>query len=126
ALRLPGPYQLQAAIASLHADPETDWEEMALLYSRLLDFVPSPVIELNRAVAVAFAHGAGAGLTLVDAIDGLDGYYLYHSARAALRRRLGRNTEAEAADERALALAPSEVERAFLRTRLVQDRGGRT
>ena len=117
-LRIPGPYQLQAAIASLHAEPETDWRQIALLYSRLLDFTPSPVVELNRAVAVAMAHGPEAGLALVDAIDGLDDYYLLHSTRADLLRRLERNAAAAEAYDRALALAPSGVERAFLCGRL--------
>jgi len=113
-LRLTGPYQVQAAIAALHADDETDWSQIALLYSRLLDFTPSPVVELNRAVAVAFAHGFAEGLALVESIDGLDGYYLFHSTRADLLRRLGRSTDAAAAYDRAITLAPSEVERAFL------------
>jgi RNA polymerase sigma-70 factor (ECF subfamily) len=113
-LRLTGPYQVQAAIASLHADDETDWSQIALLYSRLLDFTPSPVVELNRAVAVAFAHGFAEGLSLVESIDGLDGYYLFHSTRADLLRRLGRGIDAAAAYDRAIELAPSEVERAFL------------
>jgi RNA polymerase sigma-70 factor, ECF subfamily len=124
-LRVPGPYQLQAAIASLHTEEETDWSEIALLYSRLLDFTPSPVVELNRAVAVALAHGPSDGLLLVDAIDGLDDYYLYHSARADLLRRLGRGGEAAAAYERALELAPSEVERRFLHGRLLEEERGR-
>src|SRR5579859_2679571 len=115
ALRLPGPYQLQAAIASLHFEPETDWDEIALLYGRLAEVVPSPVVELNRAVAVAMADGPEAGLALLDAISGLEDYYLYHSARADLLRRLGRPAASEY--ERALALAPSEVERDFLRRR---------
>jgi RNA polymerase sigma-70 factor (ECF subfamily) len=113
-LRLAGPYQLQAAIASLHADAETDWAQIALLYSRLLDFTPSPVVELNRAVAVAFAHGFAEGLALVESIDGLEGYYLFHSTRADLLRRLGRIADATEAYDRALELAPSEVERTFL------------
>jgi RNA polymerase sigma-70 factor, ECF subfamily len=113
-LRLTGPYQVQAAIASLHADEETDWPQIALLYSRLLDFTPSPVIELNRAVAVAFAHGFAEGLALVESLDGLDGYYLFHSARADLLRRLGRTSDAAEAYDRALELAPSDVERTFL------------
>jgi RNA polymerase sigma-70 factor, ECF subfamily len=116
-LRLTGPYQIQAAIASLHVDDETDWSQIALLYSRLLDFTPSPVIELNRAVAVAFAHGFSEGLGLAESIEGLDGYYLFHSTRADLLRRLGRAVDAAAAYDRALELAPSEVERAFLRER---------
>jgi len=116
-LRLAGPYQLQAAIASLHADGETDWAQIALLYSRLLDFTPSPVVELNRAVAVAFAHGFAEGLALVESIEGLDGYYLFHSTRADLLRRLGRSADAAAAYDSAIELAPSEVERTFLRGR---------
>ena len=120
ALRLPGPYQLQAAIAALHAEPETDWREIALLYGRLLNLTPSPVIELNRAVAVAMAHGAEEGLALMETIDGLDDYYLLHAARADLLRRLDRSDEAAVAYERALALAPSDVERGFLRARLLE------
>jgi RNA polymerase sigma-70 factor (ECF subfamily) len=126
ALRLPGPYQLQAAIAALHAEPETDWHEIALLYGRLLELVPSPVIELNRAVAVAMARGEAEGLALVDAIGGLDDYYLLHAARADLLRRLDRGAEAAVAYERALALAPSDVERGFLRARLLEGADGDT
>jgi RNA polymerase sigma-70 factor, ECF subfamily len=117
-LRMPGPYQLQAAIASLHTEAETDWREIALLYSRLLDFTPSPVVELNRAVAVALAHGPAEGLALTDAIEGLDDYYLLHSTRADLLRRLEQHAAAAEAYDRALELAPSEVEREFLRGRL--------
>jgi RNA polymerase sigma-70 factor (ECF subfamily) len=118
ARRLPGPYQLQAAIAALHADDETDWRQISLLYARLAELAPSPVVDLNLAVAVAMAHGTDEGLALVDAIEGLDDYYLLHSTRADLLRRLGRDAEAREAYERALALAPSEVERDFLRSRL--------
>jgi predicted RNA polymerase sigma factor len=118
ALRIPGPYQLQAAIASLHVEPVTDWGEIALLYNRLLQLAPSPVIELNRATAVALAQGPEHGLPLVESIAGLDDYYLFHSTRADLLRRLGRGEEASRAYERALELAPSEVERNFLRGRL--------
>jgi RNA polymerase sigma-70 factor, ECF subfamily len=117
-LRMPGPYQLQAAIAALHTDEETDWREIALLYSRLLDFTPSPVVELNRAVAVAMAHGPTEGLALTDTIEGLDDYYLFHSTRADLLRRLEQHAAAVKAYDRALELAPSEVEREFLRGRL--------
>ena len=117
-LRRPGPYQLQAAIAAAHSEDERDWLQIALLYRRLGELAPSPVVELNRAVAVAMADGPQAGLTLVDAIDGLDEYHLYHSARADLLRRLGRSGESSAAYERALELAPSDVERDFLRGRL--------
>jgi RNA polymerase sigma-70 factor (ECF subfamily) len=115
ALRMPAPYQLQAAIASLHFDEETDWPQIALLYSRLAELAPSPVVELNRAVAVAMAEGPAAGLELLDGIAGLDDYYLYHSTRADLLRRLGQPSATEY--ERAFALAPSEVERDFLHRR---------
>jgi RNA polymerase sigma-70 factor (ECF subfamily) len=121
-LRAPGPYQLQGAIAAAHAERETDWAQIALLYRRLAELAPSPVVELNRAVAVAMADGPAVGLGLVDAIDGLGEYYLFHSTRADLLRRLGRNDDAAAAYERALALAPSEVERDFLRGRLAGNR----
>jgi RNA polymerase sigma-70 factor (ECF subfamily) len=114
-LRLPGPYQLQAAIAALHCEEETDWKQIALLYGRLATLSPSPVVELNRAAAVSFADGPAAALELLDRIDGLDGYYLYHSTRADLLRRLGQPATTEY--ERALELAPSEVERDFLRSR---------
>jgi predicted RNA polymerase sigma factor len=117
-LRSPGPYQLQAAIAAAHAEDETDWAQIVLLYRRLGELEPSPVVELNRAVAVAMAEGPAGGLALIDGIEGLDGYYLLHSARADLLRRLGRERDAAAAYERALELAPSEVERDFLRGRL--------
>jgi RNA polymerase sigma-70 factor (ECF subfamily) len=115
-LRKPGPYQLQAAIAELHTGDATDWPQIALLYGRLLQLAPSPVVELNRAVAVAMADGPEAGLELLERITGLDGYYLLHAARADLLRRLDRDPAA--AYERALELAPSDVEREFLRGRL--------
>lgn len=115
ALRRPGPYQLQAAIASLHFEPETDWSEIALLYERLLELTPSPVVALNHAVAAGFAEGPERGLALLDRIDGLDDYYLWHATRADFLRRLGRGAAEEYA--RALDLAPSEAERAFLRRR---------
>ena len=118
ALRRPGPYQLQAGIAAAHSGEESDWPRIALLYGRLAALAPSPVVELNRAVAVAMADGPAAGLELVDEIDSLDGYYLLHSTRADLLRRLGRKEDAAAAYEHAHRLAPSEVERAFLRRRL--------
>jgi RNA polymerase sigma-70 factor (ECF subfamily) len=118
ALRLPGPYQLQAAIASLHFDETTDWRQIALLYGRLAKLNPSPVVELNRAVAVAMAEGPDRGLELVDALTGLERYHLWHSTRAELLHRLGRDEEATSAYARALELAPSETERTFLETRL--------
>jgi RNA polymerase sigma-70 factor (ECF subfamily) len=121
-LRRPGPYQLQAAIASLHLEPERDWPQIAALYDRLARLAPSPVVELNRAVAVAMAQGPEQGLELIDGIDGLDGYRHLHSARADLLRRLGRGDEAAEAYGRALALAPQPAERAFLERRLAEVR----
>jgi RNA polymerase sigma-70 factor (ECF subfamily) len=119
-LRAPGPYQLQAAIAAAHGYDGSDWSLIAHLYERLAAMTPSPVIELNRAVAVALAEGPAAGLALVDSIEDLDGYYLLHSARADMLERLNRPGEAAAEFERASALAPSEVEREFLAGRLEQ------
>jgi RNA polymerase sigma-70 factor, ECF subfamily len=119
---MPGPYQLQAAIASLHFDETIDWPQIVLLYGRLAELSPSPVVELNRAVAVAMTEGPEAGLVLVDSLAGLARYHLWHSTRAELLRRLGRFEEAEAAFSRALDLAPSETERAFLRDRLAGSR----
>jgi len=117
-LRRPGAYQLQAAIASLHHDEPVDWEQVALLYGRLVELTPSPVVELNRAVAVAMADGPQPGLEIVDGLSGLEQYHLWHSTRAELLHRLGRNDEAAAAYSRALELAPSETERTFLQERL--------
>jgi len=121
-LRQPAPYQLQAAIASLHLEPETDWPQIGALYERLALLTPSPVVELNRAVAVAMAKGPEHGLALIDSIDGLDGYLHLHSARAELLRRLGRRREAAEAYDRALALASQPAEQAFLERRLVEVR----
>jgi RNA polymerase sigma-70 factor, ECF subfamily len=121
-LRKPGPYQVQAAIASLHLEPETDWPQVAALYARLECFTPSPVVELNRAVAVAMAEGPERGLELIEGIEGLDAYLHLHSARADLLRRLGRTGEAEASYERALELAGQPAERAFLERRLAEVR----
>ena len=120
-----GPYTLQAAIAAVHAEAPstaaTDWAQIAALYDVLARAVPSPVVELNRAVAVAMRDGPAAGLALIDAIlaDGdLADYHLAHSARAELCRRLGRTAEARASFERALALTRQEPERRFLERRL--------
>ena len=118
--RSPGPYQLQAAIASLHFEDEADWAQIAALYCRLAELTPSPVVELNRAVAIAMADGPERGLKLIDQIDGLDGYRHLHSARADLLRRLGREDEASAAYRRALELADEPTERAFLERRLAE------
>lgn len=120
-----GPYTLQAAIAALHAQAPsaeaTDWGEIVGLYNLLMRIEPSPVVELNRAVAVAMRDGPAAGLALVDAIlerGELQDFHLAHSARADLCRRLGRTAEARAAYQRALALARQEPERRFLQRRL--------
>jgi RNA polymerase sigma-70 factor, ECF subfamily len=122
ALRLhrPGPYQLQAAIASLHFEEETDWTEIEALYARLAALAPSPVVELNRAVALAMAEGPERGLQFIDGIEGLDEYRHLHSARADLLRRLGRADEAAAAYRKALELATQPAERAFLQRRLAE------
>ena len=117
-LRRAGPYQVQAAIAELHTHTGTDWAQISLLYGRLLADVPSPVVELNRAVAVAFADTLERGLDLVDAISGLEDYHLFHAARADLLRRLERNDEAARAYGTALTLTPNEAERRFLARRL--------
>jgi RNA polymerase sigma-70 factor (ECF subfamily) len=118
ALALPsrGQYLLQAGIAAAHSDDVSDWPRIAGLYEQLAELEPSPVVQLNRAVAVAQAEGPEAGLDVLERIDGLDGYYLFHSARADLLRRLG--LPAEDAYARAIELAPSDVERDFLRGRL--------
>ncbi len=119
----PGPYQVQAAIAACHASArtaaETDWYEIALLYATLVDMTRSPVVELNRAVAVAMAEGPDAGLELVDALrDQLADYQYLHATRADLLRRLGRDDDAAAAYRRALDLATAEPERRYLDRRL--------
>jgi RNA polymerase sigma-70 factor, ECF subfamily len=124
-LRRPGPYQLQAAIASLHLEDDTDWPQIAALYQRLSCLAPSPIVDLNRAVAVAMAEGPEQGLLLVDRIQGLERYRHLHSARADLLRRLGRADEAAAAYDRALALAAEPAERAFLERRLAEVRLGK-
>jgi RNA polymerase sigma-70 factor, ECF subfamily len=124
ALRATGPYQLQAAIAAMHcqaARPEdTDWRAIAELYRQLAAVSPSPVVELNRAVAVAMAEGPAPGLELVDSLEGLDQYRLLHSTRADLLRRLERPAEAAEAYRRALELTTNETERAFLERRLAE------
>jgi RNA polymerase sigma-70 factor (ECF subfamily) len=118
-LRRVGPYQLQAAIAALHTGVgETDWPQIVALYGELERLVPSPVVELNRAAAVAMADGPEHGLDQIDRIEGLDDYVQFHAARADLLRRLGRGDEAAAAYERALALAPDGPEKRYLTRRL--------
>jgi len=112
-----GPYVLQAAIASLHADEPRDWQEIETLYSELARLTGSPVVELNHAVAVAEVHGPEEALRIVDRLD-LDGYRYLHSTRADFLRRLDRRVEAREAYERALALTVDEVEQRFLAGRL--------
>jgi RNA polymerase sigma-70 factor, ECF subfamily len=120
-----GSYTLQAAIAAVHAGAEsvavTDWRQIVALYDRLMRVQPSPVVQLNRAVAIAMRDGPEAGLAHIDAVlaDGeLANYYLAHSARADMYRRLGRTAEARASYEKALALTQQEPERQFLARRL--------
>ena len=114
-----GPYVVQAAIASLHVDQSRDWRQIAALYRELSRMTASPVVELNRAVAVAEAEGPEAGLAIIDALE-LDDYRYLHSARGELLRRLDRTDEARAAYERALELAHADAERRFLERRLAE------
>ena len=118
----PGPYQLQAAINAVHADAatfeETDWSQILALYDQLLALAPTPVVALNRAIAIGEVEGPAAALELVDELD-LESYYPLHATRADLLQRLGRASEAATEYERAAALAPTEAERDFFR------RGGR-
>jgi RNA polymerase sigma-70 factor (ECF subfamily) len=115
----PGTYQLQAAIAALHLDDPTDWPQIAALYDELARAEPTPIVELNRAVAVAMAHGPEVGLELVEQID-LPGYHLLHAARADFLRRLERHEEAAAAYRDALALEMNVGDRSFLERRLAE------
>jgi RNA polymerase sigma-70 factor (ECF subfamily) len=124
-MKQPGPYQLQAAISALHAQAaraeHTDWPQIAALYTELMKMTPSPVIELNRAVAIAMADGALRGLKLLDQpmlAKELCDYYLFHAARADLLRRLGRMNDARDAYTLALSLCQNERERAFFERRL--------
>jgi RNA polymerase sigma-70 factor, ECF subfamily len=122
-----GSYTLQAAIAAVHAEAEsvtvTDWRQIVALYDRLLRIQPSPVVQLNRAVAIAMRDGPEAGLTQIDAVleqGELANYYLAHSAQADMYRRLGRTAEARTSYEKALALTQQEPERQFLKERIRQ------
>jgi RNA polymerase sigma-70 factor (ECF subfamily) len=118
-LRRPGPYQLQAAIAGAHAE-ERPKAEIVLLYEALASLDPSPVVQLNHAVAVALAGDVDEGLALLDEVDGLDQYHLLHAARADLYRRLERRDEAAAAYRRALELTTNEAETRYLQRRLAE------
>lgn len=117
ALQGAGPYVVQAAIADLHVEEPRDWDQIALLYRRLEDLTGSPVVTVNRAVALAEIEGPAAALALLDDLD-LDRYLYLHSTRADLLRRLGRNDEARTAYTRALQLAETAPERRFLQSRL--------
>jgi RNA polymerase sigma-70 factor (ECF subfamily) len=118
-----GPYPIEAAIAALHASAptaaDTDWPQIAALFHELYRRKPTPIVALNRAVAIAMWQGPADGLALIDPLE-LDGYHLWHAARADLLRRLGRTREAIGAYERALELAGSEPERRFLQRRIDQ------
>ena len=123
AMREPGPYQAQAAIAALHAQApdygQTDWTQIRFCYDRLYEMTPSPVILLNRAVATRYVVGPEAALAEIEPLAGeLDGYHLFHALRAGLLTGLGRDDEARAASERALALAGNPAERELLARRL--------
>src|SRR6185503_14116994 len=120
-------YTLQAAIAAVHAEAEssavTDWRQIVALYNQLVRIHPSPVVQLNRAVAIAMCDGPEAGLPHIDALlehGELANYYLAHSARADMYRRLGRTSEARSAYEKALSLTQQEPERQFLQERIRQ------
>ena len=122
-----GPYQLQAAIAAVHAEArtadETDWRQIAALYRELARADESPVVSLNHAVAVAMSEGMGKGLALIDELGSsgeLDSYHLYHAARADLLRRTGSLEGALEAYERALSLTSNAVERRYLRRRVAE------
>ncbi|MHB8375984.1 MAG: RNA polymerase sigma factor [Dehalococcoidia bacterium] len=122
-----GSYRIQAAIAALHTNArraeDTDWRQIAALYGELARIAPSPVVELNRGVAVGMAHTPDEGVAIIDAIadsDDLSGYYLLHAARADLLRRIGRRDEAADAYRRAIALVSNGVERAYLYRRLAE------
>jgi RNA polymerase sigma-70 factor (ECF subfamily) len=119
----PGPYQIQAAIAAVHAQAptyeQTDWQQIRLLYDRLDLLAPSPVVRLNRAVATRYAVGAQAALNEIEPLTAdLDGYRLFHAVRAELLTDLGRHEQARSANERALALAANPAERELLARRL--------
>jgi RNA polymerase sigma-70 factor (ECF subfamily) len=113
----PGPYQIQAAINAVHADADTieatDWPQIVALYDQLMVVAPSPVVALNRAIAVGEIDGPAAALALIDKLD-LDGYHAFHATRADVLRRVGRHSEARVDYERAASTAPSAAVRDFL------------
>ena len=123
---MPGPYQIQAAIAAVHADAATaaatDWSQIVQLYDQLLAYMPTPIVALNRAIAVAEHDGPASALALLEDLE-LQHYHLYHAARADLLQRLGRVDEADAAYERALALTSNSVERDHLQRRRQETAG---
>jgi RNA polymerase sigma-70 factor (ECF subfamily) len=123
-LRRPGPYRLQAEIAAVHADAahaeDTDWRRIADLYAELARLSPSPVVELNRAAAIAMADGPECGLELLERVEGLDDYHLLHATRGDLLRRVGRLDEAATAYDHALATVTTPAERRFLERRAAE------
>ncbi len=127
AMKAPGPFQIQAAISALHSrassPAETDWTQIAVLYAMLSQVMPSPIVELNRAVAIAMAESLECGLSLLSRLeeaDALSGYHLFHAARADLLRRSGKFDEACIAYTRALELCQNNAERAFFQRRLTE------
>jgi len=122
ALFAPGPYQVQAAISALHAEAPkaaaTDWPQIAALYNTLAVMMPSPVVAVNRAVAVAMAQNPTSGLALLHQIEGVADFYPYHAARADLLRRTNQYEAAADAYEQAIALCGNRAERAYLQRRL--------
>ena len=125
----PGPYQIQAAINAVHSDAPTatatDWQQVLQLYNQLLSLAPSPVVALNRAVAIGEVAGPDAALALVDTLD-LESYHLFHAIRADLLRRLGRKAEAVQAYEAAIARTANATERDFLQRRRLSLGGSAT
>jgi RNA polymerase sigma-70 factor (ECF subfamily) len=118
----PGPYQVQAAISALHAEArtsqDTDWKQIAALYDSLRVMHPSPVVEVNRAVAVAMAQNPSVGLSLLHRVEGVEEYYPYHVAHADLLRRTNQREAAADAYEKALSLCSNSAERVYLQNRL--------
>jgi RNA polymerase sigma-70 factor (ECF subfamily) len=125
----PGPYQIQAAVNAVHSDArtaaDTDWSQILALYDQLLALAPTPIVALNRAVAVAEVKGPAAALDAVDGLDGLAGYHLFHATRGELLTRLGRHRDAAAAYDEAVGLAGNAAERRFLESRAAAARSRR-